>query len=467
MRPFTVPRTKPESIKYDSTCKVLFLNWHNASNPFETSDLRGGIDFESYRIVFFDPLGFAADHGFRPETSDISLASYVGCTEANFRRYLAGIKAATAGIQRLLENGGIFVIRAQIPNVQFKIRKKSSIGTQSYTESIVSPFFWLQEFLGNYSFEYCSKNTLEFLDRRGQFARIFGRYPINCLQTLDSIPGGRVDVIAQTATTPKHPVVSGVSFDSMPGRIFLVPQFLVRDEEKRLVDAFKSILFNKTFGVVRPAWVESLESDLDAINPFRAELERLDRQISSLENERILLLEKVEETMRLVDLLVETGLDLAEASRVALGVLGFEILEAMPGKSGGMFEVVFNGDRIRRAIVKTAACDQGPIRAHEISELVERIELSSFHVKPKGILIGNAWRLNAPTEREIWFDMECLDDARKHDICLVPSSELYSAACHCLVKKGSDVIDDIASSLCRDLIGCDSQFELDRKRYNI
>jgi hypothetical protein len=261
--------------------------------------------------------------------------------------------------------------------------------------------------------------------------------------------------------------MSGVSFDSMPGKVFLIPQFLVRDEENRLVDAFRSILFNKTFGVVRPVWVKNLESDLDAINPFTAELKRLDKEISSLESERILLLEKIEETMRLVDLLVETDLDLADATRVALGILGFEIQEIVPGKGEGMFEAVFNGDRIRRAIVKSASCDHGPIRAHELSDLIEKIESSSFQVKPKGILVGNSWRLKAPTEREIWFDMECLDDARKHDICLVPSSELYSAACHCLVKKGSNVIDEMASSLCRNLIGCDSQFELDRNRYGI
>ena len=124
----------------------MFVNWHVSDERIEQCDLLDGTDFSGCRIIFFDPLGFAVKHGLRSNQHDISEAEYIACSEDAFMRYLAGIKAVSRHIKTVLENRGILVLRSQIPNSQFKIRKKSSVGSQSYTESVVSKIFLLEEY---------------------------------------------------------------------------------------------------------------------------------------------------------------------------------------------------------------------------------------------------------------------------------------------------------------------------------
>ncbi len=452
-----------------SDCSVLFVNWYVEDDSIPRADLFDGFELQiaAGNIVFFDPLGFAAANGMRRNSSDIAEAEYQSISESDFRRYLAGVKRATQLFQSLLDGGGILVLRSQFPNTQLRIRKKSSVGTQTYTESVVSPFFWMEDFLGKFSFPYASKSTIEFVDRHNPLRKLLGHAPVNCLQTLNTIGKGEIEIIATTASAPKSPAIAKISPENSRGQIYIIPQFLVRREHAILVDAFKSILLNKSFGMAKPAWLDDFAERLGIINPYRAKLEELGKQIDKLEQERDELLQKLEETMRLVDLLVETGEDLQSAARVGLETVGFDCSENAPGRQSNSILVVDKGNVIRRAIVRIAANDSGPIRVQEIRELQQAIDSSNLKNKPKGILIGNASRMTPPKDRQIWFDMECQTEAKQSDICLIPSFEFYAAACFCLAKAESDIYDTVRSAVRRDIMECDAVFQLNRKRFGV
>ena len=445
----------------------MFVNWQVPDERIEQCDLLDGSDFSGCRIVFFDPLEFAVKHGLRSNRSDISEAEYIACNEDAFMRYLAGIKVVSRKINAVLENEGILVIRSQIPNSQFKIRKKSSVGTQSYTESVVSPFFWLEEYLGKYSFNYCSLKTIRFLVRNHPLRKAFSGSAVNLLQTQTKIAEGNVEVIAAGGLTFKSPAISRITFDSMPGQMYLIPQFNVKQEHLHLMDSFRRIAERRALGIDNPKWLDEYEVQLETLNPFRSELERLDREINTLESRKQEILEKMEATMRLVDLLVEIGLGLASAARTGMDTLGFECSPSGIAEDGHTFDLLLEDKNARRAVIRAASDDSGPIHVTEIEKLVEAIESRKLRVRPKGILIGNASRLTPPTERDQWFDPECLDLARRHDFCLIPSFELFTAVCHVLHKAHSEHIDDLKASLRREIIECDSLFVLNRKKYGM
>jgi hypothetical protein len=445
----------------------MFVNWQVPDERIEQCDLLDGTDFSGCRIIFFDPLEFAVKHGLRSNQHDISEAEYIACSEDAFMRYLAGIKAVSRHIKTVLENRGILVLRSQIPNSQFKIRKKSSIGTQSYTESVVSPFFWLEEYLGKYSFNYCSLKTIRFLVRNHPLRKAFGGSAVNLLQTQTKIGEENVEVIAAGGLAFKSPAISRITFDSMPGQIYLIPQFIVKQEHLHLMDSFRRIAERKALGIDNPKWLDEYEVQLEGLNPFRSELDKLDREINTLEGRKQEILEKMEATMRLVDLLVETGLGLASAARTGMDTLGFECSQVGISEDGHTFDVLLKGKDARRAVIRAASADSGPIPVSEIEKLAETIESRKLKVKPKGILIGNASRLAPPTERDEWFDPECLDLARRHDFCLFPAFEMYTAVCNVLHRYQSKHIEEIKLSLRRDIIECDTFLVLNRKKYGL
>jgi hypothetical protein len=445
----------------------MFVNWHVPDERIEQCDLLDGTDFSGCRIIFFDPLEFAVKHGLRSNRNDISEAEYIACNEDAFMRYLAGIKVVSRNINTVLENKGILVIRSQIPNSQFKIRKKSSVGTQSYTESVVSPFFWLEEYLGKYSFNYCSLKTIRFLVRNHPLRKAFGGSAVSLLQTQTKITDGNVEVIAAGGLTFKSPAISRITFDSMSGQIYLIPQFIVKQEHLHLMDSFRRIAERKALGIDNPKWLDEYEDQLESLNPFRSELDKLDREINTLEGRKQEILEKMEATMRLVDLLVETGLGLASAARTGMDTLGFECSQVGISEDGHTFDVLLKGKDAGRAVIRVASADSGPIPATEIEKLAETIESRKLRVRPKGILIGNASRLAPPTERDQWFDHECLDLARRHDFCLFPSFEMYTAVCNVLHRLHSKHVEEIKMSLRRDILECDTLLSLNRKKYGL
>lgn len=146
--------------------KVMFANWTVDLPTCELYDLLAGDDFSQCNVLFLDPLEFAITHGLRNNITDLSETEYFPFDEREFGRYLVGIKQASAGLMALLNRGGLLVLRSQIPNSHIKVSKRTSAGSGTYTQSLLSAFFWLEEILGKYSFKSCQFRAIRYLTKK-------------------------------------------------------------------------------------------------------------------------------------------------------------------------------------------------------------------------------------------------------------------------------------------------------------
>ena len=157
--------------------------------------------------------------------------------------------------------------------------------------------------------------------------------------------------------------------------------------------------------------------------------------------------------------------DMGPAIEMALDLIGF-IVRELPCD----FDITVwlaaekqnDGDRV---IFGTASSDEGPIESSDVDRFKQLIEQQRSKTPTKDVLIGNADRGHAPAKRTEWFEEESLEMARKSDICLISSSELFTIAAFLMKKTESDQLDKLQASIHREIIACDSQLELNRKKY--
>jgi len=445
--------------------KILFVNWSTKGVPYDSCDLFDEKPFGDYDIVFFDPLEFAIQAGFRTNTTDIAEMEFVSLTETTFLTYITEVKSATISIRNLLKNGGILVIRSQIPNTELKIKRKSSVGSRQYTESVVAPFFWLEELIGTYEFPYLHQRNLRFVERNNPLKKVFGGVPVNCVQTQNRMSRGKAEPIALTHPSPKYPAISRIHVDGCEGHIYFVPRFIVRNETDLLCDAFSRVKRQKLHNLGRISWMRPFESDIETINPYTPEIERIDREIDTLKRLKGETLTKSESTCRLLDLLVEKGTELELATASALELLGYSCAESFGVGDLPAHNAMVKEDRIYRLLVHTAMNEREPIGAEELEVLIECLKNLDESSAPKPILVGNTCPSVNPNERLSWFNEDCVSLARRHDICLLPSFELYKAASYILRNATGDYIEDTRASIRKDFYNCDSIFRLNAKRY--
>ncbi len=137
--------TRSSEIEPKMEHPVVFVNWPLSDDTLVSCDLLDGTDFSRCQLVFLDPLEFAMAHGLWNPDDDISEIAYFSFEERDFLAYLSAIRKAAETLRACLRNGGMLIIRANLPKSHIKVRKKSSTGTMKYTESLVSTFFWLEE----------------------------------------------------------------------------------------------------------------------------------------------------------------------------------------------------------------------------------------------------------------------------------------------------------------------------------
>ncbi|MCK4607463.1 MAG: hypothetical protein KAU35_09225 [candidate division Zixibacteria bacterium] len=447
--------------------RIAFVNWPVDEDSVTSCDLLDGTDLGECGLVFFDPLQFARDHQLWTNVDSISDTGYVSRTETEFIQYLAGIKKASQGLQAVLASGGTLVIRSNIPKGYIKVHKKSTAAIKGYTETVMPVFFWLEEFLGKYSFQYCNTRTLKFLVPKNPLRNVFSESAVNCLQTLKAVGKGKREVIAGTGSTFRVPAISKITFDTVPGQIYLIPQFIIKGEPEQLIKAFRDVCQSRGTGSVRPRWLTYYENELRYFSPYREELERLDLEIEALKKKKGVILCKQAGIDRLADLLFENEGELVAAARTALETVGFDCAEPVGKEKQESFGASFRDDTIYRTLVRVASSNRGPIRVAELHKLLQSIDSNSLKVGLKGILIGNASRGSQPERREHWFDAECLELSKQHDVCLLPTYELFMIVCYVMTRRSADNIEDIKMSLRRDIFSCDTQFTVNRKKYAI
>jgi len=451
-----------------STCRMLFCDWDLKSDEFDQSSLFDGVDLCQYDILFFDPLNFALKNGFRENKSDIRIAEYIPHNENDFLYYLSRVKTAMDQVRNFIDKGGIWVIRCNFPNSHINVRKKSMAGSGQYTESVISVFFWLEEFLGKYSLQYTVEKSLQFASEANPFSYAFKNALADSIQTQNSISKGRIEVIGETSRPPHFPAITQVSYGPDQGQIYLIPKFLVPDELERLIEVFSAIFEEHSHGPYKPEWLKEFEEQLNFASPYSRALEHCDMEMKRLTHHRQEMLQKQKEVQAFTDLLYKAGIDLKRAVNKALDFLGFYFPDPPSSVTKARFDFYLRDRTVHNIVGLVVTTREAPVASGELTALQDKINQCTLGDAPKGILVANSMLNLPPEQRDTWFASDTAEASKPAEICLLSTFQLFRIVCYLLEKIDSSNLDNIKASLRKDILTCVGAFELnDRKYYGI
>ena len=444
---------------------TLFCNWEAETGEYDSGSLLEVTSLNRYDLLFFDPHIFALNNGFRESRSDLRLAEYKSFSESEFLAFLGKIKSITGQLHDFLDAGGVWVIRAAIPNSSIRIRKPSNAGAGKYTESIISFFFWLEEFLGNYSFQYSLGNGIRFYNSRTAIYQNLQECPVEYYQTQDRIPKGNIEIIAGTRGPTPIPALTRVSFGHNKGDIYFIPKFMVKDEYTRLIKAFGQIVWEKKYGPYKPKWIQEYDRNLTRINPHIPQIEQLEKEISRLNETKTVLEIKRDHIQSLSDLLYKTGDDLLDAVKKALSLIGFTFPSPPIAVTKARFDFYARDNDARQIVGHVAASDDHPLVMEEFERFRNKIIHCDLMDKPKGLIIANAAHNLPLDERPPCFADEVIDEASHGEYCLMSTIDLFHVVCYLLGKSDFSGIDLIKRSLQKDILGRTGLYKIDRRKY--
>jgi len=442
---------------------IFFCDWRADTSKYDTGTLFQAPDLDKYELIFFDPLQFAINNGLRKNRTDLWVKEYFNYNETDYLLYLSRVKASLEKFHTFLDRGGIWIIRCDIPNSQIAVRKKSSSGSGQYTKTVLSPYFWLQEFIGKYDFQYGSDNRFRFTDHKNPLYQIFKSRAAECPMTQNRIPRGKLEIWGDNGQANHLPALTRVHFPADRGELFFIPRFVGDDENECLVKAFAAVAEHHNIQDAKPKWIGRYECQLANSNPYINELALTEQMLDQLTAKRDALIKKREETEYFSNILFESGDALFREVKSAFELFGFsdEQAQSLLKDDDSAFPV--KDGRIH-ALVQTIASKAGAADigiAQAITEKTDQLGMKSV----KNILVANSMYSIDPASRDEWFTDELEQYARKNDICLIPSLELFKMICYLLTKSDSDNIMEYRKSLRRDILKCDSVFQFDERKY--
>lgn len=180
----------------------------------------------------------------------------------------------------------------------------------------------------------------------------------------------------------------------------------------------------------------------------QSSIAQLESEVDALREEINVLQEKQIELGRIRGLLFEQGKPLEIAVRESLKVMGFSAEGLAEGDSE--FDVVFHSTE-GRCIGEVEGKDAKAINIDKLSQLERNIQedyaRDGVDEYAKGVLFGNAQRLNPVAERGEFFTQKCLTGAQRAGIALVRTPDLFAPAVY--LRNNSD---EAYAKACRDAI---------------
>jgi len=246
---------------------------------------------------------------------------------------------------------------------------------------------------------------------------------------------------------------------SKAGAVVLLPP-LVYDEEKLIEEKDGKTYWNKSglaFGkkwisacleidaaiaagteqTPQPDWAKSMNFALQKEGEIQNRITDLNARIDDLAVKKQKLVEQMQREGSLRNLLYETGPLLEAAIVDALGILG---VKAEPYKdSVSEFDLVFTW-KGTRFVGEAEGKDSKAINVDKISQLERNLsedfareEVTEY---ARGILFGNAFRLQEPASRGDFFTDKCLSTAERIKAALILTPDLFLVARY--VKESGD-----------------------------
>lgn len=195
--------------------------------------------------------------------------------------------------------------------------------------------------------------------------------------------------------------------------------------EKSIVELDKKFQSKNEFTPI-PDWAEHDSYVLPKEKKIRSKLLSLEKEHEKIQNEKEKYTQELSNEMVLKFLLYENGKLLETAIHEALKLLGFETSQYHDSESE--FDVVFESKE-GRLLGEAEGKDNKPININKLRQLemnihedFERDEVTEI---AKGVLIGNAYRLQQPNKREDFFTTKCLKAAERSGTALIKSTDLF------------------------------------------
>jgi hypothetical protein len=179
-----------------------------------------------------------------------------------------------------------------------------------------------------------------------------------------------------------------------------------------------------------PDWARAEGYVLEEEKRLAKALDENTAAIATLEGERTQMLGGLEAAGRLKGLLYENGNPLEDVIIEALNILGFKAKPLREGDS--QFDSVFVSPEGARLLGEAEGKNDRAIQVDKLDQLErnirEEFSLASNTEYAKGVLFGNGFRLKPPAERGVQFSDKCVLAAKRSNIALVNTCDLFPVA---------------------------------------
>lgn len=198
-----------------------------------------------------------------------------------------------------------------------------------------------------------------------------------------------------------------------------------------------------------PEWAAENNFELVEENQIKSEIEKNTKQIDKLVVQKNEFITKLDEAIKLKNLLFEKGKILENAIITGLEILGYKAENYNDGNLE-LDQVIISPDG-ERFIGEAEGKDTSAINIDKFRQLASNIQedLQREEVgnPATGILFGNGYRLTKPSERAEQFTDKCINTAKSSNCILIRTTDLFR-----VVKFIKESNDQKFAKNCRDII---------------